>query len=74
MTPRKRCENCLHWGEISDTESPMRPCYCPAFFYDDAERKKAHAADGLHYWDYESYNAGFETGPHFGCVHWVRKI
>lgn len=29
--------------------------------------------DGLRYWDYEGYAAGFEVGDQFGCIHWVRS-
>ena len=38
-------------------------CKSDRFVYDEKTPK-----DGLHYWDYESYSAGFDTGEDFGCV------
>lgn len=64
------CKTCQHWRRYTDSfDSEYRGthagrCNSDKFVYDEKV-----ALDGLRYWDYEGYSAGFETGEDFGCVH-----
>lgn len=53
------CRNCKHGGINGGCDSDK-------FIYDDMGEAPE---DGLVYWDHEGYNAGFSTGPLFGCIH-----
>jgi len=69
----KLCKTCKYWEKYKDGEFTSRGFYAgkcsnAAFVYDEATPK-----NGLSYWDYESYRAGFETGEDFGCIHWEPK-
>ena len=48
-------------GEHSGT------CSSDKFVYMDGGKVPE---DGLAYWDYEGYSAGFQVGAFFGCIHW----
>jgi len=58
---KKICKNCTHWEKNN--------CDCDKFVYEGYDEPPI---DGLVYWDYESYSAGFETGEQFGCIHFKR--
>ena len=67
-----KCKNCKFWNakkledyEIKSGRTQHGDCSSEKFTYNcDGNRQ----SDGLEYWDYESYSAGFSTGPDFGCV------
>ena len=68
----KRCGTCANFTRYSDGFSARYhgphagECTCDKFRYESG----VLGADELHYWDYESYSAGFAVGDQFGCVHW----
>lgn len=71
-----KCRDCVSWRENVPTKSDLEigrsdcgECSSEAFTYQDDDRK----SDGLDYWDYEGYSAGFTTGPDFGCIHFKKK-
>jgi len=71
-----KCKDCKFWRENELTEYDVKrerkvcgDCSCKKFTYQDDKR----FLDGLDYWDYEGYSAGFTTGPQFGCIHWEKK-
>ena len=59
-----RCVSCEHWKR---DEGYKGRCNSDKFEYETCQE------DGLEYWDYEGYSAGFCTGDRFGCIHWVRS-
>lgn len=69
-----RCGKCKHWQRYSsdfDVDYHGKhagTCKSDKFVYDGGPQPPQ---DGLRYWDYEGYSAGFDTGEDFGCVHWV---
>lgn len=71
-----RCISCVHW-ERYENESDIKHygphagrCESGKFSYREYSQVEP---DGLQYWDFESYAAGFNTGEMFGCVHWRKK-
>lgn len=68
-----RCGTCKHWQRYTEAfdmiynEAHAGTCNSDRFVYD-----KKTPENGLHYWGYDSYSAGFDTGENFGCVHWLR--
>lgn len=71
-----RCATCHHftrYTEPFDVEyhgAHAGKCASDKFVYDDEHQPPK---DGLRYWDYEGYAAGFEVGDKFGCIHWMRS-
>ena len=63
------CKTCKWWMIGRNKDVHQGDCDCPKFLY---ERDGDAPDDGLQYWDFESYDAGFSTGPDFGCIHWER--
>jgi hypothetical protein len=63
------CKDCKHWERNKDEKYAGR-CDSEKFVYSDGNDCQK---DGLQYWDYEGYSAGFETGEDFGCIHWEAK-
>jgi hypothetical protein len=63
----KTCKNCEYWHTYKNEHTGK--CRNDKFVYiggfDDIETP----IDGLGYSDCESYNASFETGEQFGCIH-----
>ncbi len=68
MKRLKRCNTCKFWTREKDTI--IGDCICPKFVY--SGDGQSPDTDGLGYWDYESYKAGFDTGQEFGCIHHTR--
>lgn len=73
----KTCETCIFWKRYTE-ESDIRyhgehkgGCSCGHFVYTGDGTQCP--IDGVGFWDYESYDASFETGRDFGCIHWVDK-
>lgn len=66
----KCCRTCRFWKKtgLCVTLDSRLDCTCPAFVYTGDGRFTPQ--NGLGYWDQDSYRAGIETGPDFGCVHW----
>lgn len=62
------CKHCLHWQK--DEAGFMGTCSCEKFVEQGTGRVER---DGMEYWDYEGYSAGFNTGKDFGCIHWKQK-
>lgn len=48
-------------------------CSNDKFVYTDGTDKSVPPIDGLGYWDHDGYDAGFETGENFGCIHFKGK-
>lgn len=71
----KTCKTCKYWIVPNKEEEQKQrgvSCSNPQFVYNvDSDGKCPN--DGLMYWDYESYSAGFSTGPDFGCIHHKRN-
>lgn len=70
------CRDCRYWSENEQSEYDIKlerstcgDCDHEKFTYQDDGR----FIDGLDYWDYESYSAGFTTGPEFGCIHFEKE-
>jgi len=66
---RKICKNCKYWKREGDY--PVGRCKNKKFIYDSWD--KLCPIDGLIYWDYEGYQAGFAVGERFGCIHFKAK-
>jgi hypothetical protein len=69
MAKKNTCGKCAHWTRIEFGEPHAGKCASDKFIYGDQPPK-----DGLTYWDYESYKAGFETGEDFGCIHFSDRV
>ena len=71
------CKNCKHWKRMTDAfdvsyHGPAAGnCLSHKFVYSPQDNKVP--ADGLEYYDAESYSAGFYTGENFGCIHWAAR-
>lgn len=71
------CKTCKHFklktenSDIAYHGEGIGDCNSNKFVYvnDGVKQEK----DGLGYWDYESYKAGFEVGEDFGCIHWAKN-
>lgn len=67
------CKTCKHWQRYTSNFDKRYHgehtgcCNSEKFIYKDMDQKAEK--DGVAYWDYEGYSAGFETGEDFGCVH-----
>jgi hypothetical protein len=73
MNRCKNCANFTHYSDSWDVEyrgAHAGVCRSDKFLYSDSPQV---ARDGLRYWDFEGYSAGFEVGEAFGCIHWVAK-
>lgn len=72
-----RCATCKHWRRYTEEVDVnyhgkhAGVCNSNSFVYDDGPQTPK---DGLKYWDYEGYSAGFNTGEEFGCVHWEGPV
>lgn len=68
-----KCKDCKYYEKMKDSEV-RGYCNCEKYLYEgfgngyDYEEMKKFD-DTLHYWDYESYSAGFNVGENFGCIH-----
>lgn len=71
---KKICKNCKYYNadNLYEKIKSYGECDCPKFIY-DYDFDKHEEKDILSYWDCESYNAGFEVGEEFGCIHFERK-
>lgn len=73
MKRKKVCKNCAKWdGNIVCGTQAHGTCSDPHFVYTGDEVGKRPEKE-LHYWDYESWAAGFSTGPEFGCIYFKKK-
>lgn len=76
MTSKNLCGSCKHWKRVSepfDIEyhgAHTGTCKSKSFVY---QQRGEVPVNGLAYYDYESYSAGFYTGEAFGCIHWKKK-
>lgn len=70
----KTCENCKYWHRDDMLNEEFGKCSNDIFVYGDSYKGKK-VADGrlFEYWDYEGYNAGFQTRKNFGCIGFERK-
>ena len=67
------CENFRRYTDAFDVEYHGKhagTCNSDKFVYDEGHQPPP---DGLRYWDYEGYSAGFAVGDQFGCIHWLRS-
>ena len=70
---KKICKNCEYFKYTNLDFHPkyQGDCSNPNFIYTgDGEEV---TINGLGYWDYESYDAGFNVGEEFGCIHFKEK-
>lgn len=76
----RTCQNCINWERIK--RNPMTIpqskmgvhaglCSCPKFIYTGCGDNMDD--DGFGYEDMEGYDAEFQTGPGFGCIHFVSR-
>lgn len=72
-----RCGNCEFWlryteqFEVKHHGQHAGICESDQFVYNNMG---STPKDGLRYWDYEGYDAGFDTGENFGCVHFKERM
>jgi len=63
----KRCKNCKHWEIVKQrTEISCRTGHCLSW---KISYCIFNESDSAMYYDSEDYNANFETGEDFGCIH-----
>ena len=67
MKRKKSCGSCRYWTRGKDE------CYGGVCSNDKFVERDDTPKDGLSYWDYECYSAGFNTGEDFGCIHWTPR-
>lgn len=78
MNKKQTCKNCKYWQEDKGfmeshkTLSSFGTCQCPKFKYDPPNYNDL-AEDEFVYCDMEHYEAYFETGAEFGCIHFEQK-
>lgn len=67
------CRKCTYWKETGRNNQSylIGDCSNPAFVYTGEGDEVPF--NGLGYWDYESYQAGFRVGCNFGCIHFERR-
>ena len=76
----KTCKTCRWWDKVIVRALPpgiYKGCGCSVIRYvgrddEDAQGRKISIPfqpDGACYWDFEEYDAGFASGPDFGCIH-----
>ena len=66
----KTCDRCEHYTppDLGDGWENQGDCAMTL----DSNDGTPHA-DRAYGWDYESYRAGVQVGPKFGCIHWMKK-
>jgi len=74
---KKLCKNCFYWHRNKSSYCTAEgvaygDCVCVRFVYKH-DNSCPYSTDQLVYWDYEGFDAGFATGPEFGCVQWREK-
>ena len=69
----KICKNCKYFKYTNDGYHPTYQGECENSHFTYTGDGENVLEDGLGYWDYESYSAGFNVGEKFGCVHFKRK-
>jgi hypothetical protein len=67
------CKDCKHWTRSSGSYSEIYSGNCDSDKFIEASAGVKIPKDGLEYWDYEGYSAGFSTGEDFGCIHWENR-
>jgi hypothetical protein len=71
----KNCKSCASFSRYTEKRdiechgAHAGQCASRKFEYDSVPVP----IDGLRYWDYEGYSAGFEVGEKFGCIHWQKR-
>lgn len=66
------CKNCKYF--ILKKRNPHRgDCRNTKFEYVGLSWKDNTRTDTLHYWDCESYDADFDVGIDFGCIHFEER-
>lgn len=70
----KTCATCGHYKNFTDKfdldyhGKDAGTCDSKGLTYAGDTSGKV-ATNGLSYWDFESYSAGFYVGANFGCIH-----
>ena len=70
---RPHCKTCKFWTRHTDKFSTPTRGDCASTGFHDANTEGKPTPTQLHYWDYEGYMCGFDTGEDFGCIHWAAK-
>lgn len=70
MMTKGACKNCEYWIRKQKPDH-VGKCHGSKFVY--VEYGNETPKDGLGYWDFDSYKAGFETGEDFGCIHFKQR-
>lgn len=69
-----KCRDCIFWSKNEQTEQRSIPvdggCSNDNFINAADKRRRINT---LNYWDNECYEAGFSTGPEFGCIHFKKR-
>lgn len=66
-----KCKACVWWTP-KNRDRTIGECHHEKFVYHYGFGESSCPKDGLAYWDQECYNAGFETGVEFGCIHFEK--
>jgi hypothetical protein len=65
-----KCKNCKHWKRHEYGRNGFGNCNCDKFIDESADRCEIEfSTDCLLISDFEQYQAEFETGENFGCIH-----
>jgi len=70
---KKVCKNCKWWKRLEGKIYPGHTGDCNCEKWVEADGYVVCPIDGVEYWDFEGYSAGFYTGEDFGCIHWEVK-
>jgi hypothetical protein len=66
----KICKNCKYFSQGDYNKIGF--CANEHFVYETLA--KDTPINGLSYWDYECYAAGFYVGEEFGCIHFCDEV
>lgn len=65
-----KCRDCAYWRRHTEKHHWQSSKLCAGTCSSEKwVESSACPGDGVQYWDYESFSAGFETGEDFGCIH-----
>lgn len=70
------CKDCKYFikNQGGFIDKNYGKCNCKKFVYDGFSNDPDYnITDQLIYGDYESYNAFFEVGDDFGCIHFKKR-
>lgn len=65
------CKNCIYFKRHTSNYKNKHygECSCNKFEYGSTYSKDEKETDKLFYSDHDDYDADFEVGEYFGCIH-----